>query len=471
MSTMPPGSVERPLRVAVIGSGPAGFYAARHLLDAKELRAEVDVFDRLPTPYGLVRGGVAPDHQKIKSVVKVYEKTAAMQGFRFFGHVALGRDVSLAELQARYDQIVLAVGNESDRRLGIPGEGMVRCTPASVFVGWYNGHPDYAHFRFDLSVKRVAVVGNGNVAIDVARILATDPEILARTDIAPHALEALRASRVEEVIVLGRRGPVQAAFTPSELKEIAELPGTDALVDPLDLALDPHEEEALALASDRARRNLELLRACAARERSASRALRLRFLVSPVEVLADEDGGVGALNLARNRLVQGEDGSLSPKPSGEHETLPVGMVLTAVGYRGRAIEGVPFDERRGLIPNQDGRVLRSAGGPVVPNLYVVGWARSGPQGLIGSHRAASGEVVQAMLADLAAGSVPPSAARRPAEIEAWLTERAVPYVSFADWQVLDATEVARGQRREAPREKLTDVAEMLALVGKGPAER
>ncbi|HET8734393.1 MAG TPA: FAD-dependent oxidoreductase, partial [Anaeromyxobacteraceae bacterium] len=304
------------MRVAIIGSGPAGFYAAEALLKRTDIRFDVDVFDRLPTPYGLVRGGVAPDHQKIKSVARVFAATAARPSFRFLGNVRLGRDLSVDDLRRHYDHIVYATGNEGDRRLGIPGEGIDGCTPASVFVGWYNGHPDYRNARFDLSVPRVAVVGNGNVALDVARILTRSRAELEKTDVAAHALEALCRSAVREVFVLGRRGPAQAAFTPGELEELGEMEEADPVVDPADLPAADGEEKG----------NLALLRAYAARSpRPGARRIHLRFLTSPVEIRPGASGRVGSIVLERNRLETRPDGSVAAHGTGETQVLDVGL--------------------------------------------------------------------------------------------------------------------------------------------------
>jgi len=443
------------MRIAIVGSGPAGFYAAEALLKRADPKVEVDMFDRLPTPYGLVRGGVAPDHQKIKSVARVFAATAARPTFRFLGNVRLGRDLTVEDLRRHYHQVIYATGNEADRRLGVPNEGIPRCTPASVFVGWYNGHPDYRAATFDFSVSRVAVVGNGNVAVDVARILLHTRAELERTDIAAHALEALRASRIREVFLLGRRGPEQAAFTPSELKELGALAEADPVVDPADLA---------ACAPGEPGGNVELLRAYAARPpRPGAKKLHFRFLVSPAEVLPGPDGAVAGLALEQNRLEARPDGTVAARGTGRIDRLEVEMVLPAIGYAADRIPGVPYDEKAKVVANQDGRVVDPATGAVVPNEYVVGWARTGPQGLIGEHKRASAHVVEHLVADgpgLEARPLPPRQA-----IDALLRERGVQVVSFEDWKRLDDVEVARGARRGAPRDKVVDVAAMLEVLG------
>ncbi|MBE0615465.1 MAG: FAD-dependent oxidoreductase [Burkholderiales bacterium] len=447
------------MRVAIIGSGPAGFYAAEALLKRADAVIDVDMFERLPTPYGLVRGGVAPDHQKIKTVIRVFAATAARPTFRFLGNVCLGRDVTVEELRGHYDQIVYATGNEADRRLGIPGEGITRCTPATVFVGWYNGHPDYRNAKIDLSVERVAVVGNGNVAVDAARILLRTPAELEKTDVAAHALEVLRNSRVREVYMLGRRGPEQAAFSPAELKELGTMEAADPVIAPSELA-------GCAQTTDNAEtnRNLKVLRAFVERSpREGTRKLHLRFLVSPTEIVADAAGGVAGIALERNRLEARPDGTLAARGTGEIETLSVGMVLPAIGYAAERIAGVPYDEKARIIANEDGRVVDAASRAVIANEYVVGWARSGPQGLIGEHKRASAHVVEHMIADgkaLAVRALPGRDA-----ILTLLRERGVQPVSFDEWKQLDDVEVARGARRGAPRDKIVDVEAMLAVLG------
>ena len=447
------------MRVAIIGSGPAGFYAAEALLKRSDAVVEVDMFDRLPTPYGLVRGGVAPDHQKIKTVARVFAATATRPTFRFLGNVHLGRELSVEDLRQHYHQIVYATGNEADRRLGIPGEGIARCTPATVFVGWYNGHPDYRNAQIDLSVERVAVIGNGNVAIDAARILLRGGAELEKTDIAAHALDVLRASRVREVFLLGRRGPEQAAFSSAELKELGAMEAADPVVDPGELALC-----AESTGNAEIDRNLKLLRAYAARApRANAKKLHLRFLVSPVEILADAAGKVAGLRLEKNRLETRPDGSVAARGTGEFEVLAAGMVLPAIGYAAERIEGVPYDDKARIIANTEGRVVDAANRAVIANEYVVGWARSGPQGLIGEHKRASADVVKLMIAD-GAGLEARELPARDAILDL-LRARGVQPVSFEDWKQLDDVEVERGARRGAPRDKIVDVEAMLALLG------
>lgn len=447
------------MRVAIIGSGPAGFYAAEALLRRTDTVVHVDMFERLPTPFGLVRGGVAPDHQSIKAVTRVYEKTAARPTFRFLGNVCLGSDVTVDELRQHYHQIVYAVGNEDDRRLGIPCEGIARCTPATVFIGWYNGHPDYRHAKIDLSVSRVAVVGNGNVAIDAARMLLRTPAELEKTDIAAHALEALRNSKVREVYILGRRGPEQAAFTPPELKEFGEMEDVDPIVAPEELAGCVIPETA----NTQQEKNLKILQSFAARQPGArAKKLHLRFLVSPIEIIADAEGNVAGIVLEKNRLEVQPDGTVSARGTGETEVLEVEMVLPAIGFAAKRIDGIPYDEKTKVIANDDGRVIDPASHNVIANEYVVGWARTGPQGLIGSHKPASAHVVEHMIADgvgLEARQLPEREA-----IDSLLRQRGVQIVTFSDWKLLDDVETARGARRGAPRDKIVDVGAMLEVL-------
>jgi ferredoxin/flavodoxin---NADP+ reductase len=459
-SKLPLGTSERPLRVAIVGAGPSGFYTAAALLAQKDLAVSIDLVDRLPAPYGLVRYGVAPDHPKIKEVARVFERIGLDPRVRYLGNVEYGRDLTLAELRRFYDQIVFAVGGQSDRRLGVPGEDLAGSLSSTAFVAWYCRHPDFLALPVDLAVEAAAVVGIGNVAIDVARVLARDPEELATTDISDDALAALRASRVRDVYLLARRGPVQAKCSPAELKELAELAGVDLVVDPRELELDA--ASAAELAGDRtAQKNLEILRAAAERgSTGAPRRIHLRFLVSPVEIVG-AGGRVAALELERNRLEAGERG-LSARGTGERERLPVGLVVRAVGYRSLPLAEVPFDERRGVVPNGAGRVVDPATGAPLPGLYVAGWVKRGPTGLIGSNKPDGAETAARMIEDLAATA--PAPAPDPAAVDAHLAGRGARVVDFACWQRLDRLERERGRAQGRPRVKLAAVAEMLAAL-------
>ena len=448
------------MRVAIIGSGPSGFYAAEALLKRTDRIVHVDMFERLPTPFGLVRMGVAPDHQSIKAVIRVYEKTAARPTFRFMGNVCLGRDLTVEDLRQHYHHIIYATGNEDDRRLGILGEGIARSTPATVFIGWYNGHPDYKNAKIDLSVSRIAVVGNGNVAMDVARILLRSPDDLEKTDIAAHALEALRQSQVREVFILGRRGPEHATFTPPELKEFCEMDDVEVIIDSSELAHCAIPETEGATQQEK---NLKILKSFTEPQNGVKqKKLYVRFFVSPTEVIADVAGNVAGLALEKNRIVSEQDGSVSTHPTGEVEILEVGMVLSAIGFAAKRIDGVPFDEKARIIANENGRVIDPVSRNVIANEYVVGWARTGPQGLIGTHKGASAHVVDLMIADSAeinARELPDRDA-----IVSLLQERGLQTVSFSDWKQLDEVEVSRGARRGAPRDKIADVEAMLAVL-------
>jgi len=463
------GSEARPLRVAVVGSGPAGFYAAVALLKQTELKVRIDLFDRLPTPYGLVRGGVAPDHQNIKAVAKAFQKSALNDGVRFFGNVELAKDITVDELKQFYDQIVYAIGNEEDRRMGIPGEGFGGVTPASVLVGWYNAHPDYCEAPIDFSAEKVAIIGNGNVAIDAARVLAKTPEELKTTDIADHALAALSHSRIREITVIGRRGPIQAAFTPRELSELGKLGHVSIETGPDDLKLDDISRAVLEAVPDNgnARLNYDGLGELNARaDGDRSRKIRFRFLLSPVEMIGDESGQVRTIRLEKNRLVEPEPGWVKAEGTGEFEELDVDWVFVSIGYQGRRLPDPPFDEKRGTIANERGRVINPESGETRPNEYVVGWAKSGPRGLIGMHRPASSAVAKLMIEDLAAGSVPAKADPGDEAIVRFLDDKGVRHVSFEDWLALDQEETERGKERGAPRRKFSDVDEMLDVVDK-----
>jgi ferredoxin--NADP+ reductase len=459
------------MRIAVIGSGPAGFYAAGQLLKGVD-EIEVDMLERLPTPWGLVRSGVAPDHPKIKSVTRIYEKTAAHPRFRYFGNVNFGEHVSREELLAHYHAIVYATGSSRDRPLGIPGEQLRGSHAATEFVGWYNGHPDHSGLEVDLvSAERAVVIGNGNVAVDVARMLVLSAKELAPTDTADHALEVLARSRVQEVVVLGRRGPAQAAFTNPELLELAELEGADVLVDrdELERALAVHDSAAEENATSR--RNVEILRRYAEHTpREGHKRIILRFLLSPVALIGGQDDELLAVELVRNELVAGRDGALRARPTDEKETVPAGLVFRAIGYRGVPLAGVPFDERAATIYNDGGRVLDPETRRPLPGEYVVGWIKRGPSGVIGTNKKDAQETVDAMLADLGASSGDPTGHTRntpskpdAAAIEILLRGRQPDLITYAGWEAIDRHEQALGQSSGRPRVKLTEIDEMLRV--------
>jgi ferredoxin--NADP+ reductase len=435
-----------PLRVAVVGSGPAGFYAASNLLTNG---AEVDMFERLPTPWGLVRLGVAPDHPNIKAVSRVFEKVAQRPGFRFFGNVEIGRHLSADDLRNHYHAVVWSVGAQVDRRMGIPGEDLPGSLSATAFVAWYNGHPDYADVEVDLDVDRIVVVGNGNVAVDCARMLALTREELAPTDTIDDAIEAIVSSRVKEIVILGRRGPLEAAYTTPELLELGELAGADIAVDPAEAAVEIPDD-----ASTVQRRNVEIVKQYAQRAPTGKpRVVRLRYLASPVELRGD--GRVEEMVISKNRLEPGPDGKLRAVPTGETEVLACGLVLRSVGYRGTPLEGVPFDPERAVIPN--------VGGRVAPGEYCSGWIKRGPSGIIGTNKKDANETAALVLEDAAAGLLPTPADPSPEAIETLVVERQPHLVEYAGWEAIDAHERERGQPHGRPRVKLATWDELMAL--------
>ena len=448
---------QRPLRVAVVGSGPAGFYAAGALL-GREVPVEVDMIERLPTPWGLVRLGVAPDHPKLKSVSRAYERIAERPGFRFLGNVEIGRDLHHSDLARLYDALIYAVGAQSDKRLDIPGEDLPGSWPATEFVAWYNGHPDFQELEFDLDVERAVVIGNGNVAVDVARMLALTNDELAPTDATDKAIAAIGSSKLKDIVMLGRRGPAQAAFTTPELQELGELAGADIFVDPAELELDDVSEASLADITH-ARRNVEMLREFAGRSPSGKpRALRLRFLVSPVAILGDER--VEAIEVEQNRLVPDGRGTLRAEPTGERETIPCGLVFRSVGYRGVALPEVPFDEDRGTIRNEGGRVV-DEDGEVVPGVYAAGWIKRGPTGVIGTNKKDATETVELLLEDAAAGRIERRAGATAEAADALLAERGAQTVLYEGWSSIDQVERAAGEPHGRPRAKLVTWNELL----------
>jgi ferredoxin--NADP+ reductase len=465
------GSAEQPLRVAVIGSGPAGFYVAQHLFAQKELNVEIDMFDRLPTPYGLVRFGVAPDHAKIKAVTAVYEKQARHPGYRFFGDVNFGQDITLDQLRDHYHQVVFCTGAPSDRRLGIPGEDLHGSHPATEFVAWYNGHPDYADYQYDLSAESAVVVGVGNVAVDVARILCRPVDELAQTDIADHALAALRESRIKRVYLLGRRGPAQAAFTNPEVKELGELEQTQTIALRDEVELDPLSAAAVEKDGNKAtRRKLEILGALAAEDCSPSgesRQLILRFLVSPEELIDSGDGSVGAVRIVRNRLIEKRPGTLSAVATDQTETLPAELVFRSIGYRGIPLVGLPFREDWGIIPNAAGRVTLAADDPEnLPGVYVSGWIKRGPSGVIGTNKPCALETVQAMLEDLAAGVHLNPTQPGAQAVSDRLRSQGLEPIGFSDWLRLDELERAAGAESGRPRVKIINRADVREALSK-----
>ncbi|KAM5309843.1 NADPH:adrenodoxin oxidoreductase, mitochondrial [Glossophaga mutica] len=457
---------EQTPQICVVGSGPAGFYTAQHLLKHHS-RAHVDIYEKQLVPFGLVRFGVAPDHPEVKNVINTFTQTARSDRCAFRGNVVVGRDVTVPELREAYHAVVLSYGAEDHRALEIPGEELPGVFSARAFVGWYNGLPENQELAPDLSCDTAVILGQGNVALDVARILLTPPEHLEKTDITEASLRALRQSRVKMVWIVGRRGPLQVAFTIKELREMIQLPGTRPILDPADfLGLQDRIQEV-----PRPRRRLtELLlrtaaekpgREEAAGQALASRAWGLRFFRSPQQVLPSPDGRRAAgIRLAVTRL-EGAGETACAVPTGDTEDLPCGLVLSSVGYKSRPIDpSVPFDLKLGVIPNVEGRVVD------VPGLYCSGWVKRGPSGVIGTTMTDSFLTGQTLLQDLKAGLLPSGPRPGYVAIEALLSSRGVRPVSFSDWEKLDAEEVSRGQGTGKPREKLLDPQEMLRLLGR-----
>jgi ferredoxin--NADP+ reductase len=422
----------------------------------------------LPTPYGLVRLGVAPDHQKIKSGTKIFDRTASNPNFRFYGYVELGRDIALADLREHYHQIIFTTGAQSDRRMGIPGEDLVGSHPATEFVAWYNGHPDYRDYEFDLSQEHVVVVGIGNVAMDVARILSRTPAELARTDIADYALEKLSRSKVRQVYILGRRGPAQAKFTNPEIKELGELEDANIMVLPDETQLDPLSQSMLEVSQDRTTiKKLEIIQSYAARTpMPKSRNITLRFLVSPVELCGNETGRVTSMRLVKNELYATEAGTLRPQATEQYEEIQAGLVFRSVGYRGLPLPGVPFNESWGVILNQKGRVLDPKSQKPLPGEYTAGWIKRGPTGVIGTNKPDALETVNCMMEDLAQGLTFAPSYPEAEAMQRLIEERQPSYFSWADWLALDEIEIARGKELGRPRLKFTSVADMLAALGR-----
>lgn len=453
------GTPERPLRVAVVGSGPSGFYAAAALLQSDKSVA-VDMLERLPAPYGLVRYGVAPDHPKIKNVIKIYEKTAEKASFSFLGNVIVGKDVSVEELKLFYDVLVFSCGAERDRRLGIPGEDLPGSHTATEFVAWYNGHPDYCGRKFDLSQRVAVVIGQGNVAVDVCRILCKTIDELKNTDMAQHAVEALAQSKIEAVYMIGRRGPAQAAFTPVEIREFGELADCDPVVVPQDLELNAASRNELENPQNaKFKKNFDILQQFTSRGPGQKRKkFFIHFLRSPVAIQGG--GRVEKVVLEKNQLV-GEPGRQKAQGTGQKEEMACGLFFRSVGYHGVPIPGVPFDEEKGTMPNREGRILN--GQTIVPGLYAVGWIKRGPTGVIGTNKPDSDETVKHIFEDMPVLPLCPRPDTR--FLLELLKKKNVRAVSFPDWRKIDAAEINRGKVNGKPREKFVTVSEMLSVLG------
>ena len=462
MSQQQFNSERRPLRVAIVGSGPAGFYALQALFKAQDLNVQVDMYDRLPVPFGLVRSGVAPDHPKIKNVMALYERLAERPEFRFFGNVEFGKDVTLADFRNLYHQVVFASGAQADRLLGIPGENLEGVHSARRFVAWYNGDPGYSRLDLDLSAESVAVIGVGNVAADVARILCRLPQVLAKTDIADYALEALKGSAIKTVHVIGRRGPVQSAFSHPEIHELGEMAGASASTLPDEMQLDAASERELLSGTEDLKRRYQALKLLEGRqEPEKARRLAIRFCLSPVEILGDREGRVRALKVVRNALFVDEQGTVRSRPTGETEVIPCGLVFRSVGYKGVVLEGLPFDATAGVVPNERGRVIDPESGQQMAGVYVAGWIKRGPTGLIGANKSCARETIDALIDDLGAAKRFCPTAPHTDAVNQLLRERRIDYVTYDQWRRIDELEVARGKTVGRPRVKLTELDDFL----------
>jgi ferredoxin--NADP+ reductase len=432
--------------IAIIGSGPAGYYTAEAAQKQWGDDVRVDIFDRLPVPYGLIRTGVAPDHQSIKGVSRRYEGTALSDNVRFIGNVTIGKDVTIAELHDLYDAVVLATGAPNDKPAGVPGEGLANVFGSAAFVGWYNGHPQFAKLDPDLSGHTAVVIGNGNVALDVARIMAKTPAEFRGSDIVGHALQALEQSRITRIVILGRRGPHQIAMTPKELGELAHLARACPRVDPADL---PAESEDILLEPGQ-RKSVGHLRSFAAipEEFRADKPVEIEFdfFASPQAILGEEQ--VDGIMVERTTL----DANGRASGTGESYTIPCSLIVTCIGYKTSPIPGVPYEESAGRFANEQGRIL--------PGLYCVGWARRGPSGTIGTNRPDGFAIIELIAEDIGDGAGKPG---RPG-FDALAEARGLDVVTFRDWKKIEAAEEQRA-RDGAPREKFVDVGDMIRALG------
>lgn len=455
------GSEDNPLLVAIVGSGPSGFYAAEALIKS-EVNVKVDVLERLPSPYGLVRSGVAPDHQKLKQVIALYQKTADSPDFNLIANVNVGTDITVEELCQSHHAVIITSGAETDRKLGVPGEDLNGSYTATEFVGWYNGHPDYRDREFDLSHEVAVIIGQGNVAADVSRILAKTVDELKHTDIAQHALDTLAESKIKEIHVIGRRGPAQAKFTPKELREFGELSDCNSIVREEDMLLNSESEAELQEKSNIASKKI-YEQFCEFSKRAVdpkkSRNCYFSFLMGPKELIGETK--LEKIILEKNQL-SGEAFKQSARGTGETIELETGILFRSIGYRGVPIAGVPFHENWGTIPNENGRITDNDGN-IIPKLYAAGWIKRGPSGIIGTNRACSVETVQCLLEDLEKlGDKTNKTGAE--EIYSILNKNNIRYINFDDWKKIDAKEIEIGDPKGKPREKYTYVDEMLSVI-------
>jgi ferredoxin--NADP+ reductase len=463
------GSDQRPLKVAIIGSGPAGFYAAERLLKQEDISVEVDMFEMLPTPFGLVRAGVAPDHQKIKSVTKLYDTIAQLPQFRFWGNVEFGKALEKSDLLDLFDAIIYAIGLQSDRGMGIPGENLDGSCSATDFVGWYNGHPDFQHLNFDFTTENVAIIGMGNVAMDVSRILAMTIEELSTTDIAHHALEQLKENKIKNIYLIARRGPMQAAFDNTSTKVIPNLSRANALVNPDELKLEQETKKILEQTKDRKIiNNLKFLDAIA-KNSSSSKHRNIHFLFrrSPLEIYTSKNNTVGGLRIVKNELFHDELGSLKSRATDICEDIEAGLIIRSIGYKLKPLQGVPYDANRGVIANDNGRVVNLETQTICSREYVTGWAKRGPTGVIGSNKPDAYETVELLLEDFENKSAEAINEPHLQQVTKLLDSKKLIYVPFEDWKILDQAELENGMKKDKPSEKVTTVKEMLKLIKEG----
>jgi adrenodoxin-NADP+ reductase len=427
-----------PLKVAIVGAGPAGYYTAESLLKLRGAEVEIDLIDRLPTPYGLIRAGVAPDHQSIKNVSKRYEETSLSPQVLFFGNVTLGTDVSLSELQSLYDAVVLSVGAPLDRLIGVPGEELPGVHGSAAFVGWYNGHPDFKDLAPDLQTENVVVIGNGNVAIDVARVLVKSPDEMADSDLAHHAAALIHASPIRSVTICGRRGPLDVSFTPKELGELGHLKRASTLAD---LAQMPAENAEAGLDPGQ-RKVVQHIRgfAAAARDTEKPAQIRMSFYSKPVKIVGEKK--VEAVQFERTAVIDGK-----AQGTGAFFEIPCGLVVACIGYKSAVLPDVPYDLSSGHFTNTDGLIS--------PGLYCAGWARRGPTGTIGTNKPDGASIAERISTEVALANRPGRAG-----LTSLLASRGVQHVSFNQWKKIEAAEI-RAATGPAPRRKMTDVTTML----------
>jgi len=465
------GSADNPLKVAIVGAGPSGFYAADALINSK-LKVEVNLLEKLCAPYGLVRTGVAPDHPLIKKSIEKFALMAEPEEFNYFGNVSVGKDITVDDLKETHHAVIITMGAETDRKLGIPGEDLKGSHTATEFVAWYNGHPEYREREFDLSHETAVIIGQGNVAADVARILAKNADELKFTDISQHALDVLEDSKVKNIFVVGRRGPAQGAMTSKELKEFGELWDCDTFVDSNEVMLNKSSEDELADRNGRAKKKIYELFCGYAEPKKPHKARQfpwtkpyikpkkchIQFLRSPVELKGNKK--LKTVVFEKNSL-SGDPFKQSARGTGELEELEAGILFRSIGYRGVPLDGVPFHDAWGIIPNEKGRVTEND--IIVPQLYTAGWIKRGPSGIIGTNKACANETIEELMQDIEKldDTKEKLGNKKICEV---LDSKNVRYINFIEWEVIDKQEVENGKPKGKPREKFTYTDEMLTLL-------